>query len=396
MGWFNWISKVIDPVVNAVEKVAETFVQTVIEPLSNAITSIWEGVTATVDKIVEVVTDVVGSLIDTSSEAAIEAAFEIIETTFDNGFVPDNPDLSRFEPVVPEAEQVQSVTIDSADWTETETIEIRDAVVAAQIGYADYSDLLAVGAVDIDGYVIDSGALYEQAGWLDGIVDWASERFDIIRVLEDASSSLLAGFEANVTLLQNNATNEYFIAAGGTNSFGDVQSDINLIFSEDTGASEDAISGIINTFFEDDIADDAVVNLAGHSLGGAEVVLQYRDDPDLFDHVYAIQAVGIGGFDGTFYDQNIWDGVGDANITEITGFDDDTDFNDLVTSFGHIGAGQTFNVAEVVNAVDEEDFFSDLELVDSHLLDNLWASLPGGQNPNIPDPEVSTDIFDFV
>ena len=204
MGWFNWISKVIDPVVNAAEKVTEAFVQTVIEPLSNVITSIWDGVTATVDKIVEVVTDAVGSVIDTSSEVAIEAAFEIIETAFDNGFVPDNPDLSRFEPVVPEAEQVQSVTIDSADWTETETIEIRDAVVAAQIGYADYSDLLAVGAVDIDGYVIDSGVLYEQAGWLDGIVDWASERFDIIRVLEDASSSLLAGFEANVTLLQNN------------------------------------------------------------------------------------------------------------------------------------------------------------------------------------------------
>jgi len=398
VGWFSWISNVVKPVVNAVEQ-ATVFVQTVVEPVVNTVTSVassvWEAVTTTAEAIAEAVTDAVGSLIDTVSAEAIEVAIDTIETSFDNGYTPNNPDLKRFEPVVPENEQLQSSTIDSADWTATEVTEIRDAVVAAQIGYADYSELLAAGAVDAEGYVVNSNTLYQEAGWLDGIVNWANERFDIIRVLEDSSSSFLAGYEANVTLAQNTATNEYFIAIGGTSSVGDVVTDLNLIFSEDTGASEDAITDMINQLFTDNIGADAIVNLVGHSLGGAEAVLQYRDDPDLFDQVYAVQAVGIGGFDGTYYDQNVWGGVGDANITEITGFDADTDFNDLVTWWGHTGAGQTYNVANVENAVDEGNFFEDLELVDAHLLDNLWASLPGGQDPIIPET-APIDNFDFA
>lgn len=400
MGWFSWIKKVVDPVVTAVEEATEAFVQTVVEPLAEAVTnvasSVWETVTKTAAGIAEAVSDAVGGLVDTVSEEAFEVAINTAEHIFDNGYQPSDPDLSRFEPVVPVADQVQSMTIDSADWTTDETIEIRDAVVAAQIGYADYSELFAAGAINADGYVISTEAVYAEAGWLDGIVSWASERFEIIRILEDASSSLLGGFEANVTLTQNIVTGDYFIGIGGTNSLGDVLTDLNLVLGEDTGASEVAITDMIGQFFADDIEAGATVNLSGHSLGGAEAVLQYRDDPDMFDHVYAIQAVGIGGFDGTYYDQTIWDGMGDANITEITGDDPGTDFNDLVTYWGHIGAGTTYHVAEVENAVDDGNFFEDLELVDAHLLDNLWASLPGGQDPVLPVIDNGADSFDFA
>lgn len=400
MGWFSWIKKVVDPVVTAVEEATEAFVQTVVEPLAEAVTnvasSVWETVTKTAAGIAEAVSDAVGGLVDTVSEEAFEVAINTAEHIFDNGYQPSDPDLSRFEPVVPVADQVQSMTIDSADWTTDETIEIRDVVVAAQIGYADYSELFAAGAINADGYVISTEAVYAEAGWLDGIVSWASERFEIIRILEDASSSLLGGFEANVTLTQNIVTGDYFIGIGGTNSLGDVLTDLNLVLGEDTGASEVAITDMIGQFFADDIEAGATVNLSGHSLGGAEAVLQYRDDPDMFDHVYAIQAVGIGGFDGTYYDQTIWDGMGDANITEITGDDPGTDFNDLVTYWGHIGAGKTYHVAEVENAVDDGNFFEDLELVDAHLLDNLWASLPGGQDPVLPVIDNGADSFDFA
>ncbi len=400
MGWFSWIKKVVDPVVQAVEQATEVFIQTVVEPVVEAVTaaasSVWEAVTTTAAGIVDAVTEAVGGLIDNVSEEAFEVAINTADHIFENGYQPNNPDLSRFEPVVPEAEQVQSTTIDSAAWTTDETTEIRDAVVVAQIGYADYSDLFAAGAINADGYVISTEAVYAEAGWLDGIVNWASERFEIIRILEDASSSLLGGFEANVTLTQNIVTGDYFVGIGGTSSFGDILSDLNLVLTEDTGASEIAITQMIGQFFADDIEDGATVNLSGHSLGGAEAVLQYRDDPDMFDHVYAIQSVGIGGFDGTYYDQEIWDGVGDANITEITGDDPGTDFNDLVTYWGHIGAGTTYHVAEVENAVDDGNFFEDLELVDAHLLDNLWASLPGGQDPVVPDPVMTSDGFDYV
>lgn len=373
MGWRNWWKK-------AAEKVVET------------VESVVDFVTATASSVIDAVTGAVGNLIDGVSDKAIEAAIESADAAFEN-YTPANPDLTRFEPVVPDAEQVQSTTAESADWSNSELTEVRDAVAAAQLGYADYSDLLAAGAVDADGYVINSDILYDAAGWLGGIVDWASDRFEIVRVLEDASSSLFGGYEANVTLIENNATGEYFIAVGGTASLPDVLSDINLLLTEDTGASEDAISDMIAQFFADDIADGATVNLAGHSLGGAEAVLQYRDDPDAFDQVYAIQSVGIGGIDGTYYDRNVWDGVGDANITEITGDDAGSDFNDLVTYWGHIGAGQTYHVEDVIQADDEDEFFSDLDLVDSHLLDNLWASLPGGENPILP--EIETDVFMF-
>ncbi|MEJ6402974.1 hypothetical protein [Yoonia sp. 2307UL14-13] len=398
MGWFSWLrKKVVEPVVEAVEEAAETFVEKVIEPVVEVVTTVVDTVvqtvTATVDKVVDAVTEAVGGAIEGASEAVFEATLNVADNIFENDYQPINPDLSRFEPVAALEDQVQSVTIDSNNMSAAEIVELRDATVAAQIGYADYSDLFEAGAVNIDGYVTDLDLFYAENGWLDGLVNWASDRFEIIRVLEDASSSLLGGFEANVTLTQNTETGEYFIGIGGTASLGDVISDISLVLGEDTGSSEDAITGMIAQFFEDDIADGAIVNLTGHSLGGAEAVLQYRDDPDLFDHVYAIQAVGIGGFDGTFYDRNIWDGVGDANITELTGDDAGTDFNDLVTSWGHIGAGTTYHIADVITAEDDGGFFRDLEVADSHLIDNVWASLPGGQDPVVP---TTSDMFDFA
>jgi hypothetical protein len=383
VGLFNWIKeKIIEPVIDVAEAAVDFVVDKVVTPV--------------IDTVTDSALKAVGDLADQAGEAAVDVVLDTLDHTFDNGYVPIDPDFSRFEPVVTETGQVQSTTIDSADWTETETVEIRDALVAAQIGYSDYTDLLAAGAVDIDGYVIDSEILLEESGWLDGIDGWIDDRFEIIRVLEDSSSSFIGGFEANVTLAENVETGEFFIAIGGTNSLGDVATDISLVLSEDTAGSQDAIADLIDDFFENDIDAGAFVNIVGHSLGGAEAVLQYRDNPDLFDHVYAVQSVGIGGVDGTFFDQNIWDGVGDENVTEITGFDDGSDFNDLVTFWGHIGAGQTYNVADVVNADDEADFFRDLEFVDSHLLDNLWASLPGGQDPELPDTFIPADSFDFV
>jgi len=400
MGWFNWFKAVVTPVVQAVEETVEFVKETVIDPIVDTVTqaveTVVEAVKTTAEKVVEEVEDAIGSLIDTTGEAAIDLVIEKVEDVVGEGYVPVDPDLSRFEPVSALAEQVPSQTIKSVDWTLDQEIEVRDAIVAAQIGYADYSELFAAGAVDADGYVLDAELVYETEGWLDGIVTWADDRFEIIRVLEESSSSFLASFEANVTLLQNNVTNEYYISVGGSDGFGDALSDITLILSEDTGASEDAISAIIAEFFEDDIEDGAIVNLAGHSLGGAEVVLQYRDNPELFDDVYAVQAVGIGGFDGTHYDQTIWDGIGDANITEITGDDPGNDFNDLVTSWGHIGAGQTFHVEEVILASDEPDLLRDLEVIDAHLLDNLWASLPGGEMPDLPVIDPGADVFAFV
>lgn len=400
MGWFNWFKAVVTPVVQAVEETVDFVKEKVIDPIVDTVTqtveTVIEAVTTTAERVVEEVEEAIGSLIDTTSAAAIDLVIEKVENAVGDGYVPVNPDLTRFEPVSALEDQVQSQTIQSAQWSLDQQIEVRDAIVAAQIGYADYSELLAAGAVNADGYVLDAALVYETEGWLDGIVTWADDRFEIIRVLEDSSSSFLAGFEANVTLLQNTATGEYYISVGGSDGFGDAISDISLILSEDTGASEDAISAMIATFFEDDIEDGGIVNLAGHSLGGAEVVLQYRDNPELFDDVYAVQAVGIGGFDGTHYDQTVWDGIGDANITEITGDDPGNDFNDLVTSWGHIGAGQTFHVEEVILASDEPDFLRDLDLIDAHLLDNLWASLPGGEMPDLPTPDMGADAFAFV
>ena len=373
MGFFSWLT---DPVTDAVDATTNFVQDRIFDPIADA------------------ATDATGWVIDETSEAAIKALMTGLDDTFKGPYRPIDRNLSRFDTVADEADQKQAETINSEDWTADQTIEIRDAVVAAQLGYSDHSDLFDAGAVDADGYVIDVDQLYETGDWNAGLSLWAEERFEVIRVLEE-EDNLFSGYEANVTLLLNTAEDEYYISVGGTNSIGDTFSDISLVLSEDTGASEEAISEIIDQLFADDIPDGATVNLAGHSLGGAEVVLQYRENSEAFDDVYAVQAVGIGGFDGTYYDREIWDGVGDANITEITGDDAGTDFNDLVVSWGHIGAGQTFHVEDVNLASDGSDFFSDLDLVDSHLLDNLWASLPGGETPDLPAMDTTADAFLF-
>ncbi len=396
MGWFSrFKQKFVDPVVDAV-------VEIVVEPIVEVATSVVETVyEVVVEPVVDAVTSAVAfltdsalSFADTVSTAVIEyapaVAYDAILSFVNTAYDDDDINVDQFKPVAPESEQVQHRTITDDVWTVEETNMVRDAVALSQVGYADLSDLIAAdtGAVDLDGYVIDQGAVFDFYDWNEGEEDWLDSQFEIIRI-QEAEIELV--YEANVTLLQSYETQEYFVSIGGTASIADAITDAALVFFGTT-FSQFAISDIIADFFENDIAEDATVNLVGESLGGAEALLQYQSAPDLFDEVFLVNSAGLGGFEGTYYDQNMWDGTGDANITEITGDDDGTDFNDLVTSLGHIGAGQTYYVEEIVQAAGNDDN----EFIDSHMNDNFWASLPGGENPELPLTDSSADVFEFV
>ncbi len=411
-GFWNWLGDVVSPVVEAVQQVKDTIEEAIVEPLIEASQEFAEAVTEFtsngITAAAETVVDWLAPLLEPAGEEAIEAVIDGLDAKFANDYQPVDSDFSRFDPVVPEAEQVAHQTIDSNDMTIAEQVEVRDAVVAATFGYADYSVLLEGGSIDEDGYILDAELFYSEAGlyedWMPGMQEWADERFEVIRVQEAIDGGFIDGYQANVTLTQSTVTGEYFVCIGGTDSFDDLWSDLSLILGEDTGDSQDAVSDIIGGFYADDIPDGAVVNLAGQSLGAAEALLQYQDNPDAYDDVYAIQAVGLGGFDGTYYDQYVWDGMGDPNIIEINADDADTDINDLITSWGHIGAGTTYQVDDLVTASESATFAHDLELVDAHLLDNLWASLPEGELPEIPSDDLNevlmasaeTDVFDLA
>ncbi len=398
MGWFSrFKKKFVEPVVDAV---VDTIVTPIVEVTTTVIDTVYDvivepvvsTVSSAVTSVVEFVTEGASTLASTAVNAFIEyapaVALDGITTFIDTYYSPNDINTSDYEPVVPQADRVQHETITSDTWSDAETTLVRDAVALGQLGYADYSDLFDAGAVDADGYVFNDAAVYDFYDWNDGLEDWTSNRFDIVRT-QEATIELV--YEANVTLLQNLDTSDYFISIGGTSSVEDAITDAALVFFGTT-FSQFAISDIIAGFFEDDIAQDATVNLVGESLGGAEALLQYRTNPDQFDEVFAVVSAGLGGFEGTYYDRNIWDGMGDPNITEINGNDAGTDFNDLVTSLGHIGAGQTYFIEDVIQAAGN----TDNEFIDSHMTDNLWASLPGGEFPELPVTDTSADTFEFV
>ena len=396
MGWFSRLKeKLVDPVVDAVVEhiidpivdAAETVYETIVEPVVSSVSS---AVSEAIDFISSSASSFGSTVANAFLEFAPAVAFDAIIGFVNKVYDDDDIDVDQFEPVVPEDEQVQHRTITDDVWTEEETVIVRDAVALSRVGYADYSDLVAadVGAVDLDGYVIDQGAIFDFYDWNTGTEDWVDNRFEVIRVQEAAVELV---YEANVTLLQSYDTAEYFISIGGTANLEDAITDVALTFFGTT-FSQFAIGDIIADFFANDIEQGATVNLVGESLGGAEALLQYQSEPEQFDEVFLVNSAGLGGFEGTYYDQNLWDGVGDANITEITGDDEGTDFNDFVTSLGHINAGQTFFVEEIIQAAGNNDN----EFIDSHLNENFWASLPGGENPILPINDSSADVFDFV
>ena len=414
MGWFSWFrKKVVEPVVTTItEVIVEPIIEHVVEPVVAVVTGVVDTVAETiippiisaVQSGLEVAKDYVitqaTSLAFTVADAVTDVAFKTLINIWDKAvdlIGPNlNADYSEFDVV---GNAVKHVEYDSADISVETEVELRDAIVTAQVGHADYTAFFEAGAVDMDGYVTDEALFYETGDWYAPLEDWAEQRFDVIRVVESNSDFFIPTYESNVALMQNVVTDTYYISVGGTVGLADIITDINLVLEGSTGDSVGAIAGIIDMFFEDDIPEGASVVLSGMSLGGAEVVLQYRNNPDAFDHVYAITSAGLGGIKGTYYDNDVWEGeghFGDEKITELNGNDPGYDFNDLVTSLGHIGAGQTYFIDEIIQAPGDIALTAQLEAGDSHNLGNIFASLPSGATPDVPLGDTAEDAFFFV
>ncbi len=286
------------------------------------------------------------------------------------GVIDQDEKYARFE-AVGETKQQDTITQDELTGGDIEFL--KDSISAARHGYLDESQLKRKGLLDKDGYVLDSKAIYQlnPGRWEETELTWAEREFDLIRVREKEGFVFGEGpYQANVALLQNVETGEYAISVGGTNSIADVNTDIwGLVFAGNTLGHGRAVTSIIDEFFAEDIPEGASVDIFGHSLGGGEALLQYRQTPERFDDVVVLQAVGIGGQDGTYYDQFVFDGQGDENIIEIFGDDPDNDFNDAVTYWGHVGAGTVYDLTEVGSD-------GGIELLDSHLLEGVWNALP--------------------
>lgn len=420
MGMFSWFrKKVVEPVVNHVVKpIVEPIVENVIEPVIEAVVKpVTSVVTTLVETVIDTIVPPVVELVETAIEKAqsfveakaVELAFTIVNGVTDKAFetlleIWDRAvdkfgpaietDYAQFAPVSDTT--VEHVQISTSTITVEKEVELRDAIISSQVGHADYDTFFAAGAIDVDGYVLDEELFYETGQWYEPLEDWGAQRFDVIRVVESSSDFFIPTYEANVALMHNQQTDTYFISVGGTVGLADIITDINLVVEGSTGDSVDAITSIIDDLFENDIPTGAAVVLSGMSLGGAEVVQQYRLNPDAFDHVYAITSAGLGGVAGTYYNDNVWDGMGDPNITELNGDDPGFDFNDMVTSLGHIGAGQTYFIDEIIQAPGDIPIQAQLEAGDSHNLGNIFASLPGGANPDVPVTVPEDDAFLFA
>ena len=421
MGWFSrFVTKVVKVVAEPIETfIIEPIVANVIEPVVtttssffssgiswgfntfvNPVIEVVETISTTVSNAVATLTDagsnIAAKLADIVVDLGLEVGYKVLATYVDKYHDVSDTDFSRFEPVVDASEQIKNTETLLRDWSDDEVIMARDTIAITQGGFADYSKLrdAEVAILDDQGYVLDGqqAALYEETDWNPGIEDWLQDRFEIIRV-QEARIPLV--YEANVSLFRDLETKEYFISIGGTDLSGveDLFTDGILLGAGET-LSQFAISDIIEDFFAHDIEEGFDVNLAGASLGGAEALLQYQASPDLFDEVFLLVPAGIGGLDGAHYERNLWDEngrIGDSNITEINARTPTADINDFITSLGHVGAGQTFIIDEVQASQYSDD--PDAPFV-SHLNTNLWASLPGGDHPDLPTG--TDDAFIFV
>ena len=405
MGWFSrWVKKVTKPVIElVVEPIVEIFVEPIIQHVVTPVFSfvetaimdpVVETLSTAVSKAVNFISDGAAALAETVVDLAIKyvpaVALEALKYWVNNEYNPGDANFDAFKPV-DGAELKQHEKIYVEDWTAEDVTLARDVIALSQVAFADFSELSAsnVSAVNEKGYVVDQDALYEYENWHTGIESWVQDRYEIIRVQE---ATLAPFYEANVVLFQDKLSGDYTIGIGGTDGLNDIVTDIALtLFGETPG--KNAVTNIIDGFFAKDIQGgvDATVNIVGASLGGAESLLQYKENPDYFDDVFVLVSAGLGGVAGTYYDQNVWDGLGDANITEFNEDDGEVDANDFVTSLGHVGAGTTYLLDEIVDSTE----FESSPLVNAHLNHNLWASLPGGEYPDLPPTETSEDVFLF-
>ncbi len=284
------------------------------------------------------------------------------------------------------SEEVVQECITLEQCTSADIDLMKDVIVAARTGYLDYSVLKRHGYVDSDGYVLDSDALYDswllQAGFWGGNgtgsyfsdeeLAWGQENFEVIRVLEATNGWFQLPYEVNLSLLQDKDTGDYTISLAGTSvlSIGDWFTNLGNTFGVTTPHYK-AESKLIDRLFEEDIEEGATVDIVGYSMGGTQAMLQYYRTPDLYDDVYAIQPQGLDGLAGTLYDDFLWDGMGDDNITAIMSDEKGFDFNDIVTNIGHIPAGTIYDVT--VDDGNNDGFFDNF--LESHYLEDVWDAV---------------------
>ncbi|WP_208353920.1 hypothetical protein [Pseudaestuariivita rosea] len=329
--------------------------------------------------------DIIADVAITEVRSAFDSYFagrDRVESFLDRFGLLDPDRYDAFEVV---GEEVPQETIEVSDFADSDYDVIRDALITSRHGYLDQSELQDEGLVDADGYVTDLDGIYDfvsrdsflpfqDEAWLDSEVTYARESFELLRVVEEKGFSPNGGlYEANVSLMRDLDTGEYVISIGGTSSLSDVNTDIvGLFLAGNTLEHGEAVNRIVADMFANDIPAGANVDISGHSLGAAAALELYDSNPGAFDEVFVVQAVGLGGADGTYYDQYRADGVGDESIIEIFGDDPGEDFNDVVTYWGHVGSGTVYDLGDnVVNA----DNGPSNEFLDSHLLDNLWATV---------------------
>lgn len=282
--------------------------------------------------------------------------------------------------IVSEAVVQKWITLEQCDTADIDLM--KDLVVAARLGFLDYSDLKRKGYVDSDGYVLDSDALYESSLLKSGYfgptsfsneeLAWGQENFEIIRVLEATNGWFQLPYEVNLSLLQHQDSGDYVISLAGTRmtSIGDWFTNLGNTLGLTTPHYKKE-SQLIDQLFEDDIEEGASVSIVGYSMGGTEAMLQYYRTPDLYDNVYAIQPQGLDGLRGTLYDDFCWDGRGDNKITAIMSDEKGFDFNDIVTKTGHIPAGTVYDVT--VDDGNNNGFFGNF--VESHILTDVWDAV---------------------
>ncbi len=298
---------------------------------------------------------------------------------------PNIGDYSDPEDFIAKGCSVMQQTFTLTELDNAQIAEIKDAVVAARAGYLDYSTLRFFRHVDKDGYVKDSDGLmdsfvvkfpiygYEGSGWSYDQRAWLKDNYEVIRVLEEKNYLNKTPYEVNIALLQDKNTGDYTISLAGTNAYSLADWGTDLLNFLTVPASHNEVqSALVDKLFAEDIEEGANVDLVGHSLGGHSVITQYLENPERFDDVYALQPAAVGGIEGMYYDEFLWDGTGDKNITAILTKEEkiDFEFNDAVIESGHIPAGTVYDLTTNTVSGNLLD-----QLIDSHLLDHLWDAV---------------------